>query len=137
MITAVDTSVLIDIFGADAKFGSRSAELMRQCLLEGAVIACEVVWAETGVIFGRERDFLEAMENLGVGYSALQQKAALAAARAWRTYRSRGGRRQRVAADFLVGAHALDYADRLLTRDRGFYRDHFEKLRVLDPAESA
>lgn len=137
MITAVDTSVLIDIFGADTRFGSRSADLMRRCLLEGAVIACEVVWAETGVIFSRERDFLEAMEKLGVSYSPLEQKAALAASRAWRTYRSRGGARQRVAADFLIGAHALEHADRLLTRDRGFYRDYFEKLRVLDPAGSA
>lgn len=137
MITAVDSSVLIDLFGADAEFGSRSADQVRRCLLDGALVACEVVWAETGVIFARERDFLEAMEILGVGYSPLGQKAALTAARAWRAYRSRGGRRDRVAADFLIGAHALEQADRLLTRDRGFYRDYFARLRVVDPTESS
>jgi hypothetical protein len=36
LITAVDTSVLLDIFGADAKFGEGSADAMRQCLSEGA-----------------------------------------------------------------------------------------------------
>jgi len=39
-----------------------------------------------------------------------------------------------VAADFLIGAHALRQADRLLTRDHGFYRTCFNGLRVLDPS---
>ncbi len=134
MITAVDSSVLIDIFGADATFGSRSADLVRRCLVEGALLACEVVWAETGAIFHRDDEFVQAMETLGVAYSPIELKAALAATRVWRTYRWRGGRRQRVAGDFLVGAHALEQADRLLTRDRGFYRDYFARLRVLDPS---
>lgn len=137
MITAVDTSVLIDVFGADAQFGLRSSVALRRCLVEGALVACDVVWIETGTIFDRESDFLEAMETLGIVYSPLEQKSALTASRAWRVYRSRGGRRQRVAADFLVGAHALEQAERLLTRDRGFYREYFAKLRLLDPAESS
>ena len=46
-----------------------------------------------------------------------------------------GGRRQRVVADFLIGAHAQLQAERLLTRDRGFYRAYFTGLCVLDPAK--
>jgi hypothetical protein len=133
LITAVDTNVLVDVFKADPKFGSPSADLLRRCIAEGAIVACEVVWAEAGTVFERDADFAEAMEMLGLGYSPIERDSALAASRAWRRYRSRGGTRQRVAADFLVGAHALMQADRLLTRDRGFYRDYFEKLRLLDP----
>lgn len=32
------------------------------------------------------------------------------------------------------GVHAIEQADRLLTRDRGFYRHYFTGLTVLDPA---
>ena len=44
MITAVDTNVLLDIFGADATFGEVSAEAVRQCLTDGALVACEAVF---------------------------------------------------------------------------------------------
>lgn len=74
------------------------------------------------------------MQRLGVGYSSTPLPAALAAGAAWGRYRDRGGRRQRMVADFLIGAHALGCAEQLLTRDRGFYRTYFPKLRVLDPS---
>ncbi len=134
MITAVDTNVLIDVFKADEEFGRRSADVLRQCLAEGVVVACEVVWIETAAIFDVEIDFVQAMDTLPIAYATIERDAALAAARAWRRYHARGGRRKRVAADFLIGAHAQKQADQLLTRDRGFYRDYFERLRVLDPS---
>jgi len=73
------------------------------------------------------------MDRLGVAYSLIELKTALAASQAWKVYRSRGGQRERVAADFLIAAHAFSQAERLLTRDRGFYRVYFPRLRVLDP----
>ena len=52
---------------------------------------------------------------------------------AWGEHHRQGGRRDRVVADFLIGVHASTEADRLLTRDRGFYRKYFAGLNVLAP----
>lgn len=134
MITAVDTNILLDIFGADREFGRPSADAFRKCLSEGAVVACEAVWTETATAFPAEREFLKAMQTLAVGYSPLEQEAALKAAGAWRHYRASGGKRDRVVADFLIAAHAAVQCDRLLTRDRGFYRSYFKGLALLDPS---
>lgn len=136
MITAVDTSVLLDVFGADPTFGLRSGKVVRSCLAEGRLIACEVVWAEIGSFFPSPDAAQDAMDRLGVEYSPIELKTALAASKAWKVYRTRGGQRERVVADFLIGAHAFSQAERLLTRDRGFYRTYFSRLRVLDPAKA-
>lgn len=133
MITALDTNVLLDVFGADPDFGPASGEMLRQCRAEGRLVACEVVWAEIGGAFPGSEAAREANDRLGVEFSPLGADAALAAGAAWTAYRRRGGERRRVIADFLIGAHAANHADRLLTRDRGFYRAYFSELSVLDP----
>lgn len=134
MITAVDTNVLIDVLTADTRFGEASREAVRGCRAEGKLVACDVVWAEVAGGFSASADAERAMTLLGVGFSSLDAEAALLAGYSWRAYRRSGGARERVIADFLIGAHALASAEGLLTRDRGFYRRYFEELRLLDPA---
>jgi predicted nucleic acid-binding protein len=133
VITAVDTNVLLDVFGADAKFSPASSEALRRCLREGALVASAVVWAETATVFGDAGRFRDAMHKLPASFSPMTEEAAIRAAAAWRRYRTDGGPHDRIAADFLIGAHALVSTDRLLTRDRGFYRRYFSGLRVVDP----
>jgi predicted nucleic acid-binding protein len=134
VITALDTNVLLDVFKPDPSFAPASSEAIRRCLAEGALVACEVVWAEIAGEFPDSRSAARAMARLGVAFSPLDEAASLRAGEAWRAYRRRGGIRERVVADFLIGAHALSGAERMLTRDRGFYRTFFRSLRVLDPS---
>ncbi|MBI3780525.1 MAG: DNA-binding protein, partial [candidate division NC10 bacterium] len=79
-------------------FGPGSRKALRSCLSEGRLIACEVVWAEAGSFFPSVDATQEAMGRLGVEYSPVGLETALAASRAWRLYRNRGGQRERVAA---------------------------------------
>ena len=134
MITAVDTNVLLDVLGADPTFGRDSALTLRRCLREGRLIACDVVWAETASFFESQEAAVDALARLGIDFVPASVESTLAAAVAWKEYRRRADGRDRVAADFLVGSHAATTADRLLTRDRGFYRAYFAGLTVLDPS---
>jgi hypothetical protein len=60
-------------------------------------------------------------------------EAAVEAAICWSAFRKKNKVRDRIVDDFLVGGHALILSDRLLTRDRGFFRDYFKGLRIESP----
>jgi len=136
LITAVDTNVLVDVFRPDPKFGPSSQRAVREAISEGSLMACDVVWAEVAGRFPSSREAERAMEMLGVKFAALDPEVALAAGDALREYRVQGGSGDRAPADFLIGAHAALRADRFLTRDRGFYRAYFKRIRLLDPSRA-
>ncbi len=136
MITAVDSSVLIDVFVNDPAHRDGSLAALRQSLAAGPLIACDVVWSEVVAAFSDARTASVALGEIPVEFVSVTDAAASRAGVAWRSYRRGGGPRERLVADFLVGAHALEQADQLLTRDRGFHRLAFEGLRIVDPTRS-
>jgi predicted nucleic acid-binding protein len=133
VITAVDTSVLLDILSGDREHGPRSAAALRQASADGALVASTVVWAEVLGAYDDAKAVTARLDRLELQLIADDREVAMAAGRVYRAYRRSGGTRRRILPDFLIGAHALVHADRLLTRDRGFYRSHFAKLTILGP----
>jgi predicted nucleic acid-binding protein len=132
--TAIDTSILLDVLAADPVFGERSREALREAYRSGALVACDVVWSEVRAAFADDQSFTDALTTLGVQFDPVSPASAALAGALWRTQRGRSrATRSRVMPDFLVGAHATLQSDVLLTRDRGFYRDYFTDLRVIDP----
>ena len=133
MKTAVDTSVLLDVFGADPTFGKKSRDALREVYDKGALVACDITWAEVRAHFPSYMSFEYAMRLIGVTFDPIGPEAALAAGLLWKERRKRGAKRDRIVPDFLIGAHALHQADALLSRDRGFYGSYFKDLSTIDP----
>jgi predicted nucleic acid-binding protein len=131
--TAVDSSVLLDVLVADPRFADSSEDVLRRAASEGALIICECVLAEITPALGASvvREFL-ADWNLTFVPSTVE--SATLAGEMFQGYLRRSPRSgTRVLPDFLIGAHAVCSADRLLARDRGYYRDYFKRLRVIEP----
>lgn len=91
MMTAVDTNVLIDVFRNDPEFAHASAAVLRKCIQEGRVIACDIVWSELAAVFHSRTTFQAAMQTLSIGYSAIDSESAMSAGESWRNSRTSGG----------------------------------------------
>ncbi len=80
------------------------------------------------------QDLAVAMDNLGLTCDSPSQEATRLGGETGHRDRSEGGGRARLVPDFLVGAHALTQADRLLSRDRGLVPCYATTLVVIDPS---
>ncbi len=136
---AVDSNVLIDFIGNDPIAADAADRALRRALGSGPVVACGVVLAEVVTGLGNGSAVMDAVEELGVEFSALELRSAVRAGEMQRRYleRRRAATQRpeplRVMADFLVGAHALLQCHGLITRDAGFFRDYFKGLKVIVP----
>ena len=132
MKTAVDTSVLFDIVkGAPGAAAAQTA--LEAALAQGSLAVCAVVVAELGRYFPDEQDLIEFLAACQIDHDPLSLQSSLVAAHIMRGYAKNKGPRERVAPDFLIGAHAIEQANALLTTDAGFYRHYFKGLKVMTP----
>lgn len=134
MITAVDTSVLLDVLIDDPKYAAKSNDALRKAAAEGALVLCESTLAEIVPVFGAG-EMEEFLSDWNLKFVPSTQASATLAGEMFRVYLKRGGKRGRVVFDFLIAAHAQLHAERLLARDRGYYRDYFKRLKIWDPSE--
>lgn len=132
MKTAVDSSVLFDIVkGAPGAAAAQAG--LEAALAHGSLCACAVVVAELGRYFTRDDALLAFLSDCQIDHDPMTVDSAVGAARIMRAYARNAGPRERVAPDFLIGAHALHQASALLTTDGGFYRHYFKGLTVVSP----
>lgn len=154
MRTAVDTNVLLDVLAGDEAASDASGRALREASRGGPLVICPVVYSELAAAFDQQEDLDAFLSDMSVRPEPFTDAALWLSARAWRLYSRRRGRhvqcphcghqfesrcpncgavvswRQHIISDFLIGGHAAQQADVLLTRDRGYYQTYFPVLRL-------
>lgn len=135
MILGVDSSVLLGVL--------KERELYRSWLdfildlhSQAQLVVCDVVYAEMAGVYRSEAELQEALALLGLGYDAIRSDTAFFAGQIYSAYRRAGGPRSNLVPDFLIGAHAIQQANGLLTTDRGYLRSYFKGIKLLQPKGS-
>ena len=134
MVTAVDTSVLLDVVADDPRWADASEAALRRASQEGSLVICECVLAEITPALGADA-VEEFLDDWNVRFLPSSRATALLAGQMFALHLARGGKGGRVMPDFLIGAHAQIHAERLLARDRGYLRDYFKKVSLWDPSQ--
>jgi hypothetical protein len=134
MISAVDSSVILDVLSNDPAFADGSENLLRQASAQGQLVICECVLAEIYPALGSQANCDEFFHDWQLDFVPSSRKSAELAGRNFAKHLARGAKQGRVVADFLIASHAQLHTDRLLARDRVYLRDYFKDLTLLDPS---
>ncbi|MGB7033955.1 MAG: type II toxin-antitoxin system VapC family toxin [Xanthobacteraceae bacterium] len=132
-MTLVDTNVLIDVLSNDPLWRPWSVDMLAQRFDLGALIVTDATYAELSPQFASSRSLDAAMIELNVVLERIPREALFIAGGTFARYRSHGGVRTNVLADFFIGAHAQVLGCPVLTRDVRRYRRYFPGVALIAP----
>ncbi|MGA6984302.1 MAG: PIN domain-containing protein [Candidatus Sulfotelmatobacter sp.] len=137
MRTALDTNILSLVWSGAPEATAIIAQLL-SVRADGALVVSAPVFVELSAVPGLTVPIVrKALDEASIeidfdpGEDVWQLAAARFAAYATRRRSSGGGLPKRLVADFVIAAHALLRADRLMTRDANRYALDFPNLRLI------
>jgi predicted nucleic acid-binding protein len=131
--TLIDSSVLLDVFTVDPKWGAWSEAQLIQAAQRGALVLNAVVLAEIAPRFERVELLRASLPSMTI-IEEVPLAAAFLAGHAHASYRQAGGHREAILPDFLIGAHAAVTGRPLLTRDPRRVAAYIPGANLLTPA---
>ena len=155
MITSVDTNALLALLYEDG-YADASEDALRSAYQDGKVVIPSIVYAELAADghFETTSELDQFLEDLSIQLEDPSPAALFQAGEQFQQYADRrpdglqclscGSKqtvrceecgdelapRQHIAADFVIGSHAVADADALISFDDGFYGTYFPSLTV-------
>jgi predicted nucleic acid-binding protein len=137
--TAVDTNVFVALFSGDEHTSNAARIAMEEARGAGLVAISPAVYSE--LVAGRDAEFVERFiseKDIEVDWEPGRDVWRAAGLRYGEYARTRRRQRpdpgpRRILADFIIGAHAVYFADALLTSDVGIYGTYFSELKIVAP----
>ena len=133
--TGVDTCIFFDVISGLAEYNLAAVGALEKASRAGPLVVSVVCYAELAMKYRSPATLDLFLSRFKVRTTPLDEKTAFVAGQFYREYKQRGGTRARILPDFLIGAHALLHADRLLTRDHCFFSDSFATLKAVAPED--
>lgn len=137
MRTAIDSNALSALW-SKVPLASKAAQILGDAKLEGGLVVSAPVYAELLAHPKASESFVNAfLTDTGIAVDFdLAQTAWLDAGRRFARYAKRRRRTahegpKRLLADFIIGAHVLAQADRLMTLDAQRYERDFPELKLI------
>jgi predicted nucleic acid-binding protein len=135
--SALDTNVIISLIGDEPAGALAAEEILEDARLTGALVICGAVYSE---LFAHPRltpaILTQFLKDAGIEPEfdtgrQIWHEAGLRYSRySTRRRKAKAGSPRRLLADFVIGAHALLQADRLVTFDGADFRRDFPELQI-------
>lgn len=133
MITFLDTNALIYLVERDSSFHDWAEEQFARQKAAGAVVISDIVYSEFAGRIGNVPTANMTIARLAVERHPFTDQALMEAAKAFIAYRQKGGTKERVLPDFLIGAQAFVEGAALVTNDTHRYATYFPDVSLISP----
>ena len=132
-MTLVDTNILLDLLKDDPDWSDWSVRQLKAAAARGPLRINDVVYAELSVGAERIEQIDAFLAGITIDIMPSSRQSLFLAAKAFASYRARGGIKTGVLPDFFVGAQAAVECVPLLTRDAARYRTYFPVVELIAP----
>lgn len=133
MPALIDTNVLSDIVNADKQWQAWSVHTLNRLSASDQLVINPVIYSELSLLFQKQNALDRYLREMNIAFENLSRAALCSAARAFRTYRKRGGGKRSPLPDFFIGAQAEDESWVLVSRDARRYRSYFSSVEIISP----
>ena len=131
----VDSNILLHLFNSGDEDRDLVINAFDRLSLDAPPRINPVIFAEISPNFDSLGEVELAISGLGVEVVAMTNADAFRAGKAFLAYRRKGGPRQSILPDFLIGAQASVRGWPILTRDPKRFSSYFPEVELIDPMQ--